>query len=125
MKFVMILNMTAIAIIFTLSFTFPIPHMMLKLICSRKINTKRSTEYCNMFQDFINFSQNSMKAIISAKIKNNIFDAIAIMVKFLESIHLMFLIFLSSHLLCISEKRGKRSANIGHIIIKGMVTMLR
>jgi hypothetical protein len=80
--FVMTLNTTANRIIFTLSFTFQIPAMMLKLICRRKLNTNNNIEYFNITHDSINFSQNNTNAIISAKTKNNILKAIQTIRKF-------------------------------------------
>jgi hypothetical protein len=119
------LNTTAIAIIFTLSFTFPIHHMMLKFICKRKLKRSKRTEYCKIFPEVINFSPKSINAITSANTKKRVFDAIAIRVKFFESIVLRFFIFFISHLLCISEHIGKRSQNIGVITINGIPIILR
>ena len=82
-------------------------------------------EYLKIFHDSMNFSQNNINAIISANTKNNILNANQSTKKFFVNIFLTNLIFLSSHLLCISEKTGKRNQKIGHIIIKGIHIILK
>jgi hypothetical protein len=65
-------------IILTLSFTFQIQAIILKFICNKKLKARNNIEYCKIFQDSINFSQNNIYAIIQANVKNNILKAIAI-----------------------------------------------
>jgi hypothetical protein len=89
------------------------------------LKTKNKIEYFNIIHDIINFSQNSTYAIISANTKNNILNAIQTTKKFFVNIDLTNLIFSCSHLLCISENKGKSNQKIGQIIINGIDIILR
>jgi hypothetical protein len=66
-----------------------------------------------------------VNAIISANTNNNILNAIQIMKKLLVKSCFTNLIFLCSHLACISENIGKRSEKIGVITKKGIVIILK
>jgi hypothetical protein len=119
------LKIRATDIIFTLSFILQIPAIILKFICSIKLNTKNNIEYFSITHDSINFSPKRINAIISENTKNNILNAIHTAMKFLKKTDFIKRIFFVSHLLCISENIGNNNQNIGPIRRKGTHIILR
>ena len=90
------LNITAIKTIFTLSFTFPIPARILKLIPNKKLNSKNKIEYCKIFHESKNLSPKSTNAIGFANTKKKTLNAIARMIKLFISISFRSTIFVVS-----------------------------